>query len=440
MKKKFIFKLLLLVVLCISLYSCVHDEVTASFDPSSKEYTNKSLWKEDEKYIKNVMKVYQENESKIKKGSGTPYWDYATTMDSFDESFLMVPVVDNGKVISVLQVPRHGTKIYFIYRQSQNDISFFQNYISARVKKAINTNTNNSSKGTLVCSTKTISTWYPNNESNPDPEGGDGYWVSSNVTTCRVIDAPIEISDCLGIVDPVTGLCDMGNGGGGTGYPYPNTPDTPCDKTRSNLAKPQVLEKINELRKQAPKGGELGVMFKADGTPSATITGETHSVNFRNKTGYVGGYHNHTPTGIPMLSPPDIDQLLGFARAQPTSNPANANNAYLGMVAPNGMHYVIWFNGGYQDAVKTFTQDDLDNFTVDFQRTESNLTDWAKNGTKYIDSKGDLNNLGAETLFFETLSNMGLAGKLNLQRIEKDGTINNITLNSTNQPTPVPCS
>nr|WP_314495160.1 hypothetical protein [uncultured Chryseobacterium sp.] len=68
-----------------------------------------------------------------------------------------------------------------------------------------------------------------------------------------------------------------------------------------------------------------------------------------------------------MLSPPDIDQLLGFARAQPTSNPANVNNAFMGMVAPNGMHYVIWFNGTYQDAITTYSQSDLDAFGRDYQ-------------------------------------------------------------------------
>jgi hypothetical protein len=69
-----------------------------------------------------------------------------------------------------------------------------------------------------------------------------------------------------------------------------------------------------------------------------------------------------------MLSPPDIDQLLGFARAQSTSsNLTNVNNAFIGMVAPNGMHYVIWFNGTYQDAVKTFSQEDLDKYVIDYR-------------------------------------------------------------------------
>ncbi|MBK1894718.1 hypothetical protein [Chryseobacterium paridis] len=230
-----------------------------------------------------------------------------------------------------------------------------------------------------------------------------------------------------------------GSSGGGTGYPYP-VQLSPCDKILSVLSKPNVQSKIKELKDQAPKGGEMGVKFKADGTPSETIPGGDHSVNLGDKTGYAGGYHNHTPKGIPMLSPADIDQLLGFARAQPTSNPTNVNNAYLGMVAPNGMHYVIWFNGDYADATKTFSQAQLDKFSDKYRDFASDLIEPILYGNKYIDSSGKINNLGVETLFFETLKNMDLEGKVNLQRIEKEGTINNITLNASNQPVSATCS
>ncbi len=109
------------------------------------------------------------------------------------------------------------------------------------------------------------------------------------------------------------------------------------------------------------------------------------------------------------------------------------------MVAPNGMHYVIWFNGTYQDAIKTFSEDDLTNYINDYIKAENDLTDWAKNGNVYINSDGTINNLGVETLFFETLKNMGLEGKVNLQRIENDGTVKNINVNSSNQPISITC-
>jgi hypothetical protein len=231
-----------------------------------------------------------------------------------------------------------------------------------------------------------------------------------------------------------------GGSGGGSQTQNPQDPKNPCEKTTSIINNATVKAKIDELKAQSTLGGEKGVKFKVDGTPSETIPGLAHSVNFKDKTGYAGGYHNHTPTGIPMLSPNDIDQLLGFARAQPTSNPANVNNAYVGMVAPNGMHYVIWFNGTYQDAVKTFSQEDINNYKTDYIELESNLTDEAKNGMTYMNGDGSINNLGVEKLFFETLKNMGLAGKVNLQRIESDGTVKIIELNSSNQPISTTCS
>jgi len=82
MKKNLIFRLFLPMVLFTLFHSCIHDETLASSDPASKEYTNKSLWKEDEKYIKNVRKVFDTYADKnyFFTNSGEIYWDYALTM------------------------------------------------------------------------------------------------------------------------------------------------------------------------------------------------------------------------------------------------------------------------------------------------------------------------------------------------------------------------
>ncbi|ASK31091.1 hypothetical protein CEY12_13675 [Chryseobacterium sp. T16E-39] len=233
---------------------------------------------------------------------------------------------------------------------------------------------------------------------------------------------------------------DAGGTAGSGDTPNNNQNANPCEKTKSNLENPNIKSKIAELKTQSTQGGEKGVMFKADGTPSATKLGGDHNVDFGNKTGYQGGYHNHTPTGIPMLSPPDIDQLLQFALAQGNGNPTNASNAYIGMVAPNGMHYVISFNGTYNDALVTFSQEQLKQLKDDYRDLANDLTSIIVSGTQYINSDGSINHLGAEKLFFTILKKMNLEGKINLQRIESTGTIQNINLNSNNQPTPTPCS
>lgn len=419
------------------LHSCVHDEMSSASNPDSKEYTHKSLWNEDEKYIKNVMKIYFDNESEIRKTSGVPLWDYATTVGSFDESFLMVPVAYQEKIISVVKVPRHGNKVYFYHTDFEEEIAFFQGLVFAVKKKAVYPG--EESKTTL-CTRQWISIWIPD---NPENENGDGHWETKSVVRCE----PEEKDECIGIVNE-NGECTQSGSGNDGGYGYPGggggseeeEPEEPCEKTKNMMNNPKMQPGLQELKNQSALGGEKGIKFKADGTPSAIISGGSHSVNLGDKTGYQGGYHNHTPTGIPMFSPPDIDQLLGFAKAQPTSDPANVNNAYMGMVAPNGMHYIIWFNGTYQDAITTYSQLQMDNYVIDYRKLEKELTDFAKNGTTYVDSTGSINNLGVEKLFFETLKNMGLQGKIDLKRIENDGTVQNINLDHNNMPVSVPCN
>ena len=51
-----------------------------------------------------------------------------------------------------------------------------------------------------------------------------------------------------------------------------------------------------------------------------------------------------------------------------------------------------------------------------------------------------MNNKGVEKLLLETLKNMGLNGKVSLQRIETSGAVQSINLDSNNQPIAVPCS
>lgn len=77
------------------------------------------------------------------------------------------------------------------------------------------------------------------------------------------------------------------------------------------------------------------------------------------------------------------------------------------MVAPNGMHYVIRFNGNYNDALVTFTDIDLKKYFKDFRELEKNLTEPWQSGTTYINSDGSINNKGVEKLFFEAINNMG---------------------------------
>ncbi|WP_370896927.1 hypothetical protein [Chryseobacterium gossypii] len=305
-----------MIVFIFTLHSCVHDEVYTFSDSSSKEYISKSLWKEDEKYIKNVKAVFDEyaNKDYFTSNFGTIYWDYALTMGT-NETFLEVPVIKNGKINFVLVVYKDGDRIFFKRKEDERSDEFFDILVfknrNQLTGKIIDNNPGNTSKGLICYTVQTTWTW-----TNDDGSAGPTYTYNETYCSqtgpalpCQALDPN---ANCGGSTGGSGGSSGSGSSGGG--YPYPQEPLTPCDKIIGMLSKPDVLPKIKELKDQAPKGGEIGVKFKADGTPSPTIIGGKHSVDFGDKTGYAGGYHNHTPTGIPMLSPPDIDQLLGFAR------------------------------------------------------------------------------------------------------------------------------
>ncbi|WP_299177683.1 hypothetical protein [uncultured Chryseobacterium sp.] len=225
------------------------------------------------------------------------------------------------------------------------------------------------------------------------------------------------------------------------------------------LARPNVQQGIDTIKAQALKtlsninAGEKGFREKNDGTVVPADVNSSHKVVYNDVTGSRRGYHNHTAEGIHMFSPPDIgDTLLGFAAAQSIQD--GVGNAYFGMVAaewcntcPNNvqyLHYVIQYTGAASDlgtgGSYNFTAAQMSQFILDYQKIIDELSDTNLNGTIYIkNNAGDLNEKGLEKLFFEALKTMGMSGKVNLQRIETNGIINNVTLDNNGMPFGTPC-
>lgn len=83
------------------------------------------------------------------------------------------------------------------------------------------------------------------------------------------------------------------------------------------------------------------------------------------------------------------------------------------------------------------TKYDFVKLIKDYRDREKELSE----NLSYVDYIGaDLNRKGLEKLFFDTLKKMGLEGKVNLQKIEDNGTVQNITLDgSGNSTTATPC-
>jgi hypothetical protein len=429
------------------LNSCIHDEMYSASDPAAKEYHSKSLWKEDEIYIKNIIKIYEENEDEIRKEHGTPLWEYAMTMDKFDESYLVLPVRKKGRIMEVMEVPRFGRKVYFRYSDDDEKVALFNQLMIDRPKKPLPASSANAASK-IVCVVKTFSMWYPDNESNP---GGSGHWETSSYTIC--IDLTIDTFE-----NP-----DDGSGNGGYDYPpfgggYENPEDsiavnkTPCEKTKNMLQKPKVQQGIANVKSQALQTlsnintGETGFKEKKDGTVVPADVNSAHQVVYNDVTDGYGGYHNHTATGTHMFSPPDIvDTLFGFASSQSIND--GFGNAYFGMIAaewcntcPNNVqyiHYIISYSGtGTELGGYVYTPAQMNQFLIDYRKKVNKLL---KDPLNSNNNGATLNNLGLEKLFFDTLKNIGINGKVNLQRVESNGIVNNITENSNGTINATPC-
>ncbi|WP_336963223.1 hypothetical protein [Chryseobacterium contaminans] len=232
-----------------------------------------------------------------------------------------------------------------------------------------------------------------------------------------------------------------GSEGGGGGSTQAPPPQSPCEKSKNIMSKPDVQAKIKELKDQSKIGGEVGVKIRADGTTSETISGGKHEVDLGDTFGYQGGYHNHTPTGIKMFSPPDIIKMMSFSIAQPVGYIQDGFMGMFGSEKCSGCtdgyryyNYMINFSGTNQELAGFLysTQYDTAKLIKDYRRREKELS----NEPAFINyANGELNDKGLEKLFFDTLKNMGLEGKVNLQKIEDSGQILNINLDSTGNST-----
>jgi hypothetical protein len=239
-----------------------------------------------------------------------------------------------------------------------------------------------------------------------------------------------------------------GCSGGGVN-PDLDLTDDPCLETQALLNNPKAQQAIADVTVQAKKAaldineGEIGRIEKNGEFYPADVS-DDHHVTFNDITGAKGIYHSHTFNGAKMHSPPDIFSIFNFAKEQSSTN---HGDAYVGMIGAikcypattncyRMRHYLIRFIGTASDLSKVITEDEMKKFNKDYRDREHELTEILP----YVDFLGDeLNNKGVEKLFFETLAKMGLSGKVMLQRIDDDGTINNINLDANGIPQDMPC-
>ncbi|SIT17669.1 hypothetical protein SAMN05421786_107201 [Chryseobacterium ureilyticum] len=166
----------------------------------------------------------------------------------------------------------------------------------------------------------------------------------------------------------------------------------------------------------------------SSGTILQATQNEDYSVNLGDPSTMNGGYHNHPGTGVNIFSADDIAILIEIARYQAIGN---AGNAYMVVVAPGGIHYVMYFNGTHNEipAYGSYSTGQLDGW---------NKEQWKKNVDLISDNDISINQR-LEQIFLSTLENMGLQNKVILQRVEENK-ISTINQNSNGTPVPAPCN
>ncbi|MEG1590016.1 hypothetical protein [Chryseobacterium sp.] len=249
----------------------------------------------------------------------------------------------------------------------------------------------------------------------------------------------------MGMTPCEGGIPTIPNPGGGFLPPIKD----PCAKTKALLEDPAVKAKMGTLEKKSKTIGEKAFLYMKDNTASAMIDGGDHEVNITPYSGYKGVYHNHTPAGTYMFSVEDIVTMYKTAVKQ--LDAATAKEAFVGMVAyetcncpPDNFvyhNYLLRLNGDFPKAIAIAysTKEQKEKFEKSYAKLKMELlgNPSLRNG---LGIAANLNSQGLEQLLFGALASMNITpDHVVLQKIEKNGTVNNINLNSDGTTTPVSC-
>lgn len=342
---------------------------------------------------------------------------------SNDEVWVYFPVVENRKVVDVaigiLQDEETYVQFGILNQKDDYNQLVLKEFRAAYLKKG-------------------ISVFNIGNE-DPPPCGTSG----NPCDTGEVIITPPR-GPYLPIYDIGVYPGEGGGGGGGGcetfnncggpprgGGGVPPTPKDPCEKTKGMLESQKNKDITNDLKNhmESGAGGEKGWRDNKTGTPTQATQNGDHSVNFGDPSTMNGGYHNHTGTGVNIFSATDISTLIEIARYQSIGN---AGNGYMVIVAPGGIHYVMFFNGTHNEIPAYGSY------------SEGQLKSWNdKQWTDYLNMVGDSSmpiHQKLEQIFSSTLKTMGLNNKVILQRVEGDSKISTINQNSDGTTSPRPCN
>ncbi|WP_288448343.1 hypothetical protein [uncultured Chryseobacterium sp.] len=417
MMKKTTHWLLVLAIITSSLSSCIHDEVASELGSEtslfSKEYTSKTLWKEDEKYIKNVKKIFEtySDPSYVKARHGEVAWNYATTAG--EESFLEVPVIKDGKINFTLVVRREGDRVFFKIDPNEKSKKFFELLVFKNRKDLSGTfkdySANAHNKNDCITIEKTV-TWT-------DTVTGAVLQVDHFVETrCSPSGPYLECLDMSPYSQCGGGSGgDGGSGGGGGGGGYPYTPEEQtladyCKLLREQRQNVNFQNNISNLRNNTALKKETGYIQRTNGSytykDAATQTTDANSLSLPKASLQVnkdimGFLHTHiddytfmnadgieeTRKGIKMFSPADVAYFMDMLKnAQDGGRPLS--DVYAVMVTSTG-NYEIRFTGN-QYQLKTFTEAQIDGLRELYTSEMLKSTDLELNFLRFINDKMNL--------------------------------------------------
>lgn len=352
----------------LALFSCRTEETLVALNPSqSKEYINKSLWKEDEVFIKNVKKVYDENGDEVKMESryGKIYWDYATSLNTFDESYLIAPILKNDIVGAYVEVRRIGNKVFFGFTEDDNKTNDFFNTLIFTKKEYLsidepkqNENNNNeifaSVQSTRVLECKTVTkTLIVGYVEGGGPNQGGEITETHNETICKFVNGPALKDNCLTDYD-AEGNCNGGGGNGGGGYSYPNPEEEENNEDCAKIEQIGKNEKTKNLFKNLDqnkntlvpgtnKYSEKGYLLteNTDGTINETYVegnaGEKEmSLSVPNAVD--GFIHSHY---LGLLSTFSVSDLASLSWIYKNGKIKNVNTFVFGLVTASGTKYIL---------------------------------------------------------------------------------------------------
>lgn len=397
---------LLLIMLFTSIVACrTEDSLMNTNDVvQTQEYTNKSLWKEDEVFIKNIKKVYDKNadETRIQSRYGKIFWDYATSMNTFDESYLIAPIIKEAKVISYVEVKKMGNKVFFNFIENDDEVNDFFNTLIFTKKEDLSlaespsnysaNDISNSIESTRVLECKTVTTTLiVGYVEGGGPDQGDPIESTKTRTICKFVDGPALEDVCIGEYDAQGNCTGTGSGDGGGGYNYnPEQEELEdnCEEAKNTINDLDFKAKFDELNTLGNLLLDHEVGFYKKNGHFFPISSESCDYVLKSTgtlectTGLMHVHPNKNCEGDFIERTPSWGDVLVFMQfaVQAQNCTGSASNAYHTVITAGGS-YMLKYNKDIVATTNTYNfdkgndwfKDKLDELMENDQYTQENI-------------------------------------------------------------------